>query len=170
MKLYFRLLLFSVIFLGIPVNEIYACLCTPPSIDVSYSRSKHIFLGKVISKNSNGSFQFKVEKRWKGAPDNTIAVFPNEYRDNFHWTSCDSGFSVGQSFLVFALGDSDGWYDNSCLTTNLVTEAQFARNRKILLTFYTNRQLIAASTFLLLITLFALPVRWIKKRRAKRKL
>ena len=163
MRLCRRSLYYVFLILVISMPQSYACMCVPPEMDVAFGAAQHIFQGKITGENEDGSFKFEIHEIWKGLPGNTIAVFPNRYRDKNHTTSCDSGFAIGKSFLVFTLGDTSGWYDFSCLTKDLETEKQFVTSTKIKLFWHTKKILIVAAVVLILLGI-SLLLRWIIQR------
>lgn len=79
--------------------------CAISSFEKAFQYSEAVFVGEVIKQEKNGNnktFDFKVEKYWKGADTKKIKISVYETMRYQAW------FKVGESYLVYANRDEDG--------------------------------------------------------------
>lgn len=79
--------------------------CAVPSFESAYRQSKAVFVGEVVGEEKNGdtkTFDFKVEKYWKGAGSKNIEINVYEMARFQAW------FKKGERYLVYAWADEDG--------------------------------------------------------------
>jgi hypothetical protein len=111
-------LAFVIIVLPLFANSVKACSCFPiPSPYKAYQEAKSVFVGKVTSSKDipfseqgrNGSYTvnerhyiFTVEESFKGAKTSEVDI--NAGRTD---SSCYSGFTEGETYLVYAYGESE---------------------------------------------------------------
>ncbi len=105
--------IFSTIAFGFPSNlsnakntfgEASGARCAIPSFAAAKNRAQAIFVGKVLSKKSNGDekiFEFEIEKYWKGEDKKKIKVRVYENPRFQAW------FETGETYLIFADADED---------------------------------------------------------------
>lgn len=103
------------------VEAIYEARCATPNFENSFKQSEAVFVGKVLSKKSEGNikiFELEVEKYWKGVEEKKITI--NVYENPRYQTQ----FEVGKSYLVFADEDEDSGklFDRRCSRTKLIME------------------------------------------------
>jgi hypothetical protein len=95
--------------------------CAIPNLKTALRNSGAVFVGKVLSETKNGdekTFEFRVEKYWKGATRKKIKVSVLETSRFQAW------FQVGESYLVFAGADEDGKFrDGRCSASKTLSEA-----------------------------------------------
>lgn len=95
--------------------------CAMPNLKTALQNSGAVFAGKVLSVTKNGdekTFEFRVEKYWKGAKRKKIKVSVLETSRFQAW------FQVGESYLVFARADEDGKFrDGRCSASKTLSEA-----------------------------------------------
>ncbi len=95
--------------------------CAIPNLRTAFKSSGAVFVGKVLSMTKNGdekTFEFRVEKYWKGAKRKKIKVSVLETSRFQAW------FQVGESYLVFAHMDEDGKFrDGRCSASKTLSEA-----------------------------------------------
>jgi len=95
--------------------------CAMPNLKTALQNSGAVFVGTVLSVTKNGdekTFEFRVEKYWKGATRKKIKVSVLESMRFQAW------FQVGESYLVFASADEDGTFrDGRCSGSKLLSEA-----------------------------------------------
>lgn len=95
--------------------------CAIPSLKSAFQNSGAVFAGKVLSVTKSGdekTFEFRVQKYWKGANRKKIKVSVGETARFQAW------FQVGESYLVFARMDEDGKLrDGRCSGSKLLSEA-----------------------------------------------
>jgi hypothetical protein len=111
-------------------NSAKACSCLPlPSPYKSYQEARAVFVGKVtgykdVSVSEQGRkgsytaterhYSFAVEESFKGAKTSEMDI--NAGRTD---TSCYSGFTEGDTYLVYAYGESEtALYSGMCTRTN----------------------------------------------------
>lgn len=85
-------------------NEAFGARCAIPAFAVAKERARAIFVGKVLSKKSNGDekiFEFQIEKYWKGGNQKKIKVSVYENPRFQAW------FETGETYLIFADADED---------------------------------------------------------------
>lgn len=118
-------LLFALVLFGgniSPANAFAVSKCKIPDFEKAFERADVIFVGKVLSKKAEGrikTFEFEVEKFWKGVEAQKIII--NVY-ENMRY---QSGFEVGERYLVFAQADEDGnLFDRRCSRTRRMTEVE----------------------------------------------
>ena len=79
--------------------------CAIQSFQTAYSQSKAVFVGEVVAEEKNGdlrSFDFKVEKYWKGANAKRVEVLVYETARFQAW------FKKGEKYLIYAPADENG--------------------------------------------------------------
>lgn len=117
MKKYFFVVLLSNVFLfGINVRQSSACFAGSPSDTVNsvyeynlfvrdYNRAEAIFMGEMTAID-RFRVKFKVLKVWKGnLPSDFVmstGAMPRDKSDVVTISSCDYGFSLGETYLVYA--------------------------------------------------------------------
>lgn len=85
-------------------GEALGARCAIPSFTAAKDRARAIFVGKVLSKKSNGDekiFEFKIKKYWKGEDKKKIKVSVYENPRFQAW------FETGETYLIFADADED---------------------------------------------------------------
>jgi hypothetical protein len=95
--------------------------CAIMDVKTALRASSAIFAGRVLSETKNGSektFEFRVEKYWKGVGKKKVKVSVQETARFQAW------FRVGESYLVFARDGEDGRLrDYRCSASKLLSEA-----------------------------------------------
>ena len=79
--------------------------CRIPTFNEAYNYADAIFVGKVIGETKNGdvkTFEFEVEKYWKGAKKTKIKINVYETARYQAW------FQAGEKYLIYATADDDG--------------------------------------------------------------
>ena len=79
--------------------------CAIPSFQTAYSQAKAVFVGEVVGEEKQGdtrTFDFKVEKYWKGANAENVEILVYETARFQAW------FKKGGKYLIYAGGDEDG--------------------------------------------------------------
>ena len=79
--------------------------CRIPTFNEAYDYADAIFVGKVIGEEKNGdvkTFEFEVEKYWKGAKKTKIKINVYETARYQAW------FQTGEKYLIYATADDDG--------------------------------------------------------------
>lgn len=79
--------------------------CAISSFQKAFDESEAVFVGEVLSEKKDGNtktFDFKVEKYWKGADSKKIKI------DVYETARYQAWFKVGKSYLVYASKDEDG--------------------------------------------------------------
>jgi hypothetical protein len=79
--------------------------CAITSFQSAYSQSKAVFAGEVVSEGKDGdtrTFDFKVEKYWKGADSKNVEILVYETARYQAW------FKKGGKYLIYATADEDG--------------------------------------------------------------
>ena len=120
-KVAFRLLIFCLFLCLFSVEQTFACTCMPlPPIYQAYQDADAVFIGKVISSNDIDDedredydghdilFNFEVIESFKGVKGKKVTI-----NRGTRSSSCYSGYTVGESYLVYAFGDSIYRYENS---------------------------------------------------------
>lgn len=101
-------------------SESSGARCAIPKFENAFENAKAVFVGKVLSKKSEGSlkiFELEVNKYWKGVEERKITI--NVYENPRY----QAQFEIGKSYLVFAEADDNGkLFDRRCSRTKLVTE------------------------------------------------
>ena len=75
------------------------CRCATASFKNAYKQSKAVFVGEVVGEEKNGdtkTFNFKVEKYWKGANAKNIEIDVYETQRYQAW------FKKGEKYLIYA--------------------------------------------------------------------
>ena len=83
----------------------YSAKCAIPSFQSAYQQSKAVFLGEVVGEEKQGdvrTFDFKVEKYWKGADAKRVEILVYETARFQAW------FKKGGKYLIYAAEDDDG--------------------------------------------------------------
>jgi len=78
--------------------------CAIASFQTAYQQSNAVFVGEVISEKKNGdtkTFDFKIEKYWKGADRQNIEINVYETARYQAW------FKTGKRYLIYASADGD---------------------------------------------------------------
>jgi hypothetical protein len=78
--------------------------CAIPAFKAAYEQSKAVFVGEVVGEEKNGderTFDFKVEKYWKGADAARVSIVVYETARYQAW------FKKGGKYLVYAEEDAD---------------------------------------------------------------
>jgi hypothetical protein len=79
--------------------------CAIPAFKAAFDSSKAVFVGEVVGEEKNGderTFDFKVEKYWKGANKEHIEILVYETARYQAW------FKKGGKYLIYAAEDADG--------------------------------------------------------------
>jgi hypothetical protein len=79
--------------------------CAIASFQKAYEESKAVFTGEVVGEDKEGderTFDFKVEKYWKGADAKNIEIVVYETARFQAW------FKKGGKYLIYAEADEDG--------------------------------------------------------------
>ena len=101
--------------------ETASAKCRVPPFKEAYAGAKAVFVGEVvtISQNERGkTFEFKVEKYWKGSRSKkaTVLVYESSRFQAF--------YQAGQEYLVFASDDGEnGLRDGRCSRSNRIADA-----------------------------------------------
>src|SRR5215510_6354346 len=128
-------LLFMIICTSYVGFEAQACICGAPSSPYrEYQDSKAVFVGKVISSKDvavtedirgktytayERVFQFSVTESFKGLKTSSVEI--NLGRID---SDCFQGFGIGESYLVYAFGNSDlSLHSGVCSRTNNLSYA-----------------------------------------------
>jgi hypothetical protein len=95
--------------------------CAIPTLVQAKKSAAHIFVGKITGETAiddGKSYQFKVEKYWKGKKVKTITININENSRYQSW------FEVGKKYLIFAETNStNGFTVKRCSRSNEFSEA-----------------------------------------------
>lgn len=102
-------------------TELSTARCATKKFDDAFKDAGAVFVGKVLSKKSEGSikvFELEVEKYWKGIDEKNIVVNVNEN------PRYQAQFEIGKSYLVFAEADEDSGklFDRRCSRTKPIDE------------------------------------------------
>lgn len=102
-------------------SELSTARCATKKFDEAFKDAGAVFVGKVLSKKSEGGakiFELEVEKYWKGVDEKKIIVNVNE---NLRY---QAQFEVGKSYLVYAEADEDSGklFDRRCSRTKPIEE------------------------------------------------
>src|SRR5215203_622674 len=79
--------------------------CAIQSFQAAFDGSKAVFVGEVVGEEKNGdirTFDFKVEKYWKGADAKRLEISVYETSRFQAW------FKQGGKYLIYAPADEDG--------------------------------------------------------------
>lgn len=79
--------------------------CAIPSFQSAYQQSKAVFLGEVVGEEKQGdvrTFDFKVEKYWKGKDAKRVEILVYETARYQAW------FKKDGKYLIYAAEDDDG--------------------------------------------------------------
>lgn len=79
--------------------------CAIPNFERAFEQSEAIFVGEVVSEEKSGdtkTFNFKVEKYWKGANKKNIEINVYETARFQAW------FKTGERYLVYASANEKG--------------------------------------------------------------
>ena len=102
--------------------------CAVPSFQKAFERAGAVFTGEVLSVEKNGdtrTFEFRIEKYWKGANKRTIQI--NVYETPRY----QAFFKKGEKYLVFAdTAESRKFYVARCSRSREITGA--AQDLKLL--------------------------------------
>lgn len=106
-----------------------ACSCKQQTVQVAFDQAVAVFEGHVLevsdaAANAQGdqrrTVRFNVVSQWKGAEDETLTL--TTAGDG---AQCGYGFTVGQSYLVYAsAGEGGGLEVSLCSRTRPMSEAQ----------------------------------------------
>ena len=137
MKRFLTRVVCAAIFIALPwlAETARACSCVRiPSPYESFNESKAVFIGKVLSSNVPPYDRFRqgpqpnIDSRFRVAviePLKGVKTAEVEVSAGSTDTSCYSGLTVGQTYLIYAGGDSDSLlYTGFCDRTNSVSWAQ----------------------------------------------
>lgn len=95
--------------------------CAIPSFKTAFGQAGAVFTGEVLSVEKNGdtkTFEFKVEKYWKGAGNRKIKI--NVYETPRY----QAFFKEGEKYLVFADADMNGkFYVGRCSRSREISGA-----------------------------------------------
>ncbi len=79
--------------------------CATASFQAAYSQSKAVFVGEFVGEEKDGdtkTFDFKVEKYWKGSDSENVEILVYETSRYQAW------FKKGGKYLIYATADEDG--------------------------------------------------------------
>jgi len=79
--------------------------CASLPVQAAYRQSKAVFVGEVIGEEKNGdtkSFNFKVERYWKGKSAKKIKI------DVYETSRYQAFFKKGEKYLIYADADEEG--------------------------------------------------------------
>jgi hypothetical protein len=79
--------------------------CAIPPFQSAYQEAKAVFVGEVVGDEKDGdtrTFDFKVEKYWKGRKTKKIEILVYET------TRFQAWFRKGEKYLIYANVDNDG--------------------------------------------------------------
>jgi hypothetical protein len=79
--------------------------CAIPPFQSAYRQAQAVFIGEVVSEEKDGdtrTFDFKIEKYWKGAKSGKIEILVYETTRYQAW------FRKGEKYLIYAAADDDG--------------------------------------------------------------
>ena len=79
--------------------------CAISSFQTAYQQSKAVFVGEVVGEEKDGdtrTFDFKVEKYWKGSNAKNVEILVYETARYQAW------FKKGGKYLIYATADEDG--------------------------------------------------------------
>jgi hypothetical protein len=79
--------------------------CAIPSFQTAYGQAKAVFVGEVAAEEKQGdirTFDFKIEKYWKGADAQNIEILVYETARYQAW------FKTGGKYLIYADADEGG--------------------------------------------------------------
>lgn len=79
--------------------------CAIATFQSAYQQSKAVFVGEVVSEEKNGdtkTFDFKVEKYWKGKDAKSIEI------DVYETSRYQAFFKEGEKYLIYATADENG--------------------------------------------------------------
>jgi len=99
------LYLFYAINPALLATETPAADCAMASVKTEYKNSKAVFVGKVIGTTEDGdakTFEFKVEKYWKGIKDRKIKIKVSKTM------RFEPFYQAGKSYLIYAFAGDDG--------------------------------------------------------------
>jgi hypothetical protein len=83
----------------------FGAKCAIQSFQTAFEQSKAVFVGEVVGEKKDGdtrTFDFKVEKYWKGANAERVEILVYETARFQAW------FKKGGKYLIYAPADSDG--------------------------------------------------------------
>ena len=85
-------------------ERIFSEKCAIANFNNAFRESKVVFTGKVVKEEKNGdtrTFEFAVDKYWKGKTGKRINIYVYETMRYQAW------FKAGESYLVYAYEDGD---------------------------------------------------------------
>lgn len=85
-----------------------------------------VFSGRVVEADTF-KVKFKVDKQWKGHTTEEITLLTGAVKNTdgtLSSSTCDYGFRLGDSYLVYASGNTDGLRTHKCSGTNLIKYAE----------------------------------------------
>ena len=94
--------------------------CAIPPFNEAYNSAEAVFVGKVLSKTKNGdvkTFEFEVEKYWKGADKKKIKITVYETPRFQAW------FRIGDKYLVYAVANGGELNVKRCSRSNEAEDA-----------------------------------------------
>jgi hypothetical protein len=94
--------------------------CAVPTLKVAFDSSTAVFVGKVLSETSDGdvkTFEFQVERYWKGVKSKKIKVSVRETSRYQAW------YQVEERYLVYAREDEGKLYDGRCSASKPLEQA-----------------------------------------------
>ena len=83
----------------------FGAKCAVPTFENAYRQAKSVFVGEVVGEEKSGdvrTFEFKVEKYWKGSSAGRIKIHVYETPRFQAW------FKKGDSYLIYANADDNG--------------------------------------------------------------
>src|ERR1041384_3417522 len=123
--------------LGTPffISEVRACVCDPHQTPYrDFQEARAVFVGKVTGSkdieviekagdktytNVQRVFQFSLNESLKGLKTSQIDINVGSINSD-----CYQGFTVGETYLVYAFGDSDSSLESgTCTRTSMLSEA-----------------------------------------------
>jgi hypothetical protein len=135
---------FALLFIFFSGEAALACSCkNPPTVEQSFEQSAAVFYGTVESVEASGDkilARFKVEKSWKGADTDLVAVRTDQ-------TSCGIDFKPGEKYYLF-LDRAGDVYETVPCRRHAGAQEEFLNNKPPLALQKVSRSLIASGNLL----------------------
>jgi hypothetical protein len=104
------------------LGKSFICDCAVTSVKQEYKRSKAVFVGKVtniIENDDSKTFEFRVEKYWKGVTTKIIKVTVSKTM------RFEPFYKLGSRYLIYAYSGNDGNLQTSKCTRG--SEVQYVQ-------------------------------------------
>jgi hypothetical protein len=111
-------LFYSISPASLPI-ETPAADCALATVKAEYKNSKAVFVGKVMNVSEDGdskTFEFKVEKYWKGVKGGKIKIKVSKTM------RFEPFYQTGKSYLIYAFADNDGFLHTAKCTRGFQLE------------------------------------------------